>query len=74
MIKFFKKLFGSEEEVTPPPLINKEPEDFDKIRVSVLKSEYDDLKTQIVKLKEKEKQYKQRIRDQKKNIASLKKM
>ena len=74
MIKFFKRVFRSEEEVTTPPLINKGLEDFDKIRVSVSKSEYDNLKNQIVKFKEKEKQYKQRIRDQKKNIASLKKM
>ena len=68
MIEFIKKLFGSEhEKVSAATVTDKEFENpFDNVRISVLRSDYEDLKKQIEKCQT-------TIRNQRKKIASLKK-
>jgi hypothetical protein len=68
MIEFIKKLFGIEDEkVSAPTVTDKEFENpFDNVRISVLRSDYEDLKKQIEKCQT-------TIRNQRKKIASLKK-
>ena len=68
MIEFIKKLFGSEKENVSAPIVkDKEFENpFDNVRISVLRSDYEELKRQLLKCQT-------TIRNQKKKIASLKK-
>ena len=68
MIEFIKKLFGlKDENVSAPTVTDKEFENpFDNVRISVLRSDYEDLKKQIEKCQT-------TIRNQRKKIASLKK-
>tara|TARA_R100001443_G_scaffold44818_1_gene57766 strand:- start:953 stop:1162 length:210 start_codon:yes stop_codon:yes gene_type:complete len=68
MIQFIKNLFGSEKEKISAPMVkDKELENpFDNVRISVLRSDYEELKRQLLKCQT-------TIRNQKKKIASLKK-
>jgi len=68
MIQFIKNLFGSEKEKISAPMVkDKEFENpFDNVRISVLRSDYEELKRQLLKCQT-------TIRNQKKKIASLKK-
>ncbi len=68
MIEFIKKLFGlKDEDVSAPTVTDKEFENpFDNVRISVLRSDYEELKKQIEKCQI-------TIRNQRKKIASLKK-
>tara|TARA_R100000278_G_scaffold112786_1_gene90701 strand:+ start:1221 stop:1430 length:210 start_codon:yes stop_codon:yes gene_type:complete len=68
MIKFLEKIFGKEDNRIVPPQIKNEDfeKPFDDVRISVLRSDYEELKKQLLKNKT-------TIRNLKKKIASLKK-
>tara|TARA_R100000353_G_scaffold6941_5_gene8923 strand:+ start:11194 stop:11403 length:210 start_codon:yes stop_codon:yes gene_type:complete len=68
MIKFLEKIFGKEDNrIVPPQIKNEDYEKpFDDVRISVLRSDYEELKKQLLKNKT-------TIRNLKKKIASLKK-
>jgi len=65
MINFFKNLFTKEDIVIQTPDKDFE-KPFDEVRISVLRSDYEKLKKDLLKCKT-------TIKDQKKKIASLKK-
>ena len=68
MIKFLEKIFGKEDNrIVPPQIKNEDYEKpFDDVRISVLRSDYEELKKQLLKNKT-------TIRNLKKKITSLKK-
>ena len=68
MIAFIKRIFGKDDSEIPTPEIKNQEYDkpFDDVRISVLRSDYEALKTQLFKSKT-------TIRNLKKKLSSLKK-
>lgn len=68
MIGFIKRIFGKDDSEIPTPDIKNQEYDkpFDDVRISVLRSDYEALKNQLLKSKT-------TIRNLKKKLSSLKK-